>query len=182
MKYTALVFLGVCCVSALQAQTAESLVKDVQQSYMGVKGNILAAAEAMPDADYDFKLSAAQRTFGGWVAHVAEAQTRTCAGIAGSNQKSDAGSKTSKADLLAALNESFTACDAAYNGTTAENYLSGVRSFRGETPRIAALYGNIGHDQECYGNMVGYLRAKNIVPPSTKRMEEMMKHRAEHEK
>lgn len=182
MKYTVLVFLAVCCVSSLQAQTADSLVKDVQQSYMGIKENILGAAEAMPDSAYDFRLSPAQRTFGGWVAHVAEAQTRTCGGIAGSNQKNEAESKTSKADLLAALKESFSGCDAAYNGTTAENYLSGVRSFRGETPRIAALYGNIGHDQECYGNMVGYLRAKNIVPPSTKRMEEMMKRRAAPEK
>jgi len=178
MKYTALVFFGVC-VCSLQAQTADALVKDVQQSYMGIKMNILDAAEAMPDSAYDFKLSPEQRTFGGWVAHVAEAQTGTCARIAGTNQKSDAGSKTSKADLLAALKESFNACDAAYTGTTPENYLSAVKSFRGETPRIAALYGNIGHDQECYGNMVGYLRAKNIVPPSTKRMEEMMKRRAQ---
>ena len=182
MKYTALVFLGACFAYSLQAQTADALVKNLQQSYMGIKENILAAAEAMPDSDYAFKLSPAQRTFGGWVAHVAEAQTRTCAGIAGSKQTNAAGSKTGKADLLAALKESFTACDAAYDGTTAENYLAGVRSFRGETPRIAALFGNIGHDQECYGNMVGYLRAKNIVPPSTKRMEEMMKRRAEHEK
>lgn len=182
MKYIALVFLSVSCVWSLEAQNAEGLVKDVQQSYMGIKGNLIAAAEAMPESDYDFKLSPAQRTFGGWVAHVAEAQMRTCAGIAGSNTKTDAASKTSKADLVAALKASFDACDTAYNGTTAENYLSGVRSFRGETPRIAVLYGNIGHDQECYGNMVAYLRSKGIVPPSTKRMEEMMKHRAEHEK
>jgi hypothetical protein len=47
---------------------------------------------------------------------------------------------------------------------------------------MASLYGNFGHDQECYGNMVGYLRSKDIVPPSTKRMEEMMKHRAGKEK
>lgn len=179
MKYMALVLFGTYGFGLLQAQTADVLVKDVQQSYMGIKMNILDAAEAMPDSAYEFKLSPEQRTFGGWVAHVAEAQTGTCARLAGSNPKSEAGSKTSKADLIAALKESFTACDAAYNGTTAENYLSAVKSFRGETPRIAALYGNIGHDQECYGNMVGYLRAKNIVPPSTKRMEEMMKRRAQ---
>ena len=178
MKYTALGFF-VVCVCSLQAQTADALVKDVQQSYMAVKMNILDAAEAMPDSAYDFKLSPEQRSFGGWVAHVAEAQTGACARIAGSSQKSEAGSKTSKADLLAALKESFNACDGAYDGTTAENYLAAVKSFRGETPRIAALYGNVGHDQECYGNMVGYLRTKNVVPPSTKRMEEMMKRRAQ---
>jgi hypothetical protein len=182
MKYIALVLFGVSCTCALQAQNADALVKDLKGSYMGVNENLIAAAEAMPDSDYDFKLTPEQRTFGGWVAHVAEAQMRTCAGINGSGKKTDAGSKTSKADLVAALKASSEECDAAYNGTTAENYLSGVKSFRGETPRAASLYGNLAHDQECYGNMVAYLRSKNIVPPSTKRMEEMMKRRAAHEK
>ena len=182
MKNIAILFLGVSCACALQAQDSGALVKDLQQSYMGIKGNITAAAEAMPDSDYEFKLSPEQRTFGGWVAHVAEAQMRTCAGITGSGKKSDAAGKTSKTDLVAALKASFDECDAAYDGTNAQNYLSAVKSFRGETPRVASLYGNLGHDQECYGNMVGYLRAKNIVPPSTKRMEEMMKRRAGHGK
>jgi hypothetical protein len=177
MKYMVVAFLALSGACALQAQNAEALVKDLQQSYMGIKANLTAAAEAMPDSDYDFKVSPQQRTFGGWVAHVAEAQMRTCSGINGASKNSDSGSKTSKADLLAALKASFDECDTAYNGTTPENYLSGVRGFRGETPRMASLYGNFGHDQECYGNMVGYLRSKNIVPPSTTRMEEMMKHR-----
>ena len=69
--------------------------------------------------------------------------TAAC-GKAGSNQKNEPGSKTNKADLLAALKESFAACDVTFNKTTAENYLSSVRSCGGETPRIAALYGNIG--------------------------------------
>lgn len=178
MKYMVVAILALSGACALQAQNAEALVKDLQQSYMGIKMNLTAAAEAMPDADYDFKLTPEQRTFGGWVAHVAEAQMGSCSGINGASKKSDAGSKTSKADLLAALKASFDECDTAYNGTTPENYLSAVRSFRGETPRLASLYGNFGHDQECYGNMVAYLRSKNIVPPSTKRMEEMMKRRA----
>jgi len=182
MKLIAPMFLVIACACTLQAQNADALVKDLHQSYMGIKGTLTAAAEAMPESDYDFKLTPAQRTFGGWVAHVAEAQMRTCAGINGSGKKSDAGSKTSKADLVAALKASFDECDTAYEGTTAANYLSGVRSFRGETPRLASLYGNLAHDQECYGNMVGYLRSKNIVPPSTKRMEEMMKRRGAGEK
>ena len=177
MKQIAILFLGVACACALEAQDAGAVVKDLQQSYMGMKANLTAAAEAMPDSDYSFKLSPDQRSFGDWVAHVAEAQMRTCAGITGSGKKSDAAGKTSKADLTAALKESFEECDAAYDGTNAQNYESGVKSFRGETPRVSSLYGNLGHDQECYGNMVGYLRAKNIVPPSTKRMQEMMKRR-----
>ncbi|HUA83610.1 MAG TPA: DinB family protein [Bryobacteraceae bacterium] len=177
MKLTipALLAFGFACT--LQAQNIDAAIKDLQQSYAGIKNNVLAAAEEMPDSDYDFKLTSAQRSFGAWVAHVAEAQMRSCSAITGSGKKSDAGSKTSKADLMAALKTSFEECDAAYSGTTPENYLAPARTFRGEVPRISSLYGNIAHDQECYGNMVGYLRSKGLVPPSTERMQKMMKGR-----
>ena len=165
MKYTAVVFLGISCVWTLQAQDAGALVKDLQQSYMGIKGNLMAAAEAMPESDYDFKLTPAQRTFGGWVAHVAEAQTRTCGGIAGSSTKSDAGSKTSKADLVAALAESFKECDAAWDSLTEANAGDKV----GQRSRMGTLLVDVIHSNEEYGYMAIYFRLKGIVPPSSDR-------------
>jgi uncharacterized damage-inducible protein DinB len=82
-----------------------------------------------------------------------------------------------KADLVTALKQSFEACDAAYDGTTDANATEAVPSFRGQTTRLAALWGNIGHDQECYGTMAVYLRLKGVVPPSTEMMEKMEKMR-----
>jgi len=73
----------------------------------------------------------------------------------------------SKADLQAALKDSFDTCDAAYAALTDANANDSVPSFRGNTTRLAALVGNVVHDNECYGNMVVYLRLKGIVPPSS---------------
>ena len=95
-----------------------------------------------------------------------------CATAAGET-KSSGGvekNKTSKADLVAALKDSFDTCDAAYAALSEANANEPVQSFRGPMPRLAALAGNVVHDNECYGSMAVYLRLKGIVPPSSERM------------
>jgi uncharacterized damage-inducible protein DinB len=154
----------------LHAQNAPSQAAALKQAYNGIKRNITEAAEKMSEADYSFQPTAPERNFGGWVAHVADAQMNTCSRLAGAPKQLNAGSKTAKADLVAALKESFDACDAVYDGTTDANSNEPVRSFAGETTRLATLWGNIAHDQECYGTMAVYLRLKGIVPPSTENM------------
>src|SRR5215469_13242109 len=169
-QISATVVCGFLAAAALCAQNAPSQAAALKQAYNGIKNNIMQAAEKMSDADYSFQPTDAERNFGGWVAHVADAQTASCSRINGSPIGANAGSKTSKADLLATLKDSFQVCDAVYDGTTDANASDPVQSFGGQTTRLASLWGNIGHDQECYGTMAVYLRLKGIVPPSTEAM------------
>jgi hypothetical protein len=97
------------------------------------------------------------------VAHVADTQVDTCSRMAGAVKNIHADARTSKADLLAALKESFEVCDAVYGATTEANRQEGVPSFRGVLPRASVLYGNNAHDQEGYGNMVVYLRLNGLA-------------------
>jgi hypothetical protein len=152
-----------------------SLTGGIISGYNGVKTNLLAAADAMPEDGYKFIPANGERDFGGWVGHVAQAQLGTCSRIAGTTpdaammtmlQGEANGTAASKADLVAALKASFDACDAAYNGLTDANAGDAVPG-RGNNSRIAALAGNTAHDNECYGSMAVYLRLKGIVPPST---------------
>ncbi|MBZ5576318.1 MAG: DinB family protein [Acidobacteriia bacterium] len=156
-------------VSGASAQNAPSMAAAVKQSYNQMKGLLTRAAEEMPDEGYSFQPTPAERNFGGWVAHVAESQMNTCSTIAGARKSSDAGSKTSKADLMAALKESFDACDPVFEGLTDANAADGVPSFRGQAPRLTSLFGMLSHDNECYGSMAVYLRLKEVVPPSSQR-------------
>ncbi len=146
------------------------MTSDLNRAYNSIKNNLTKAAEDMPEADYDFQPTKEERTFGGWVAHVADAQAGTCSGVAGERKNIGAASKTTKADLVAALKQSFDMCDAAFSGTTDANVNEMVASFGGQAPRAAALYGMIVHSNECYGAMAVYLRLKGIVPPSTEGM------------
>ncbi len=170
MKFCKLI-CAACLASGLYAQSAPSQAAALKQAYNGIKNNITQAAEKMGDADYSFQPTAPERNFGGWVAHVADAQINTCSRLSGSPQRLNAASKTAKADLVAVLKQSFDACDAVYEGTTDANANDPVQSFGGTTTRLAALWGNIAHDQECYGTMAVYLRLKGIVPPSTENMQ-----------
>jgi len=79
----------------------------------------------------------------------------------------DAKSKTSKADLVAAIKESFDACDKAFDAVTDANAMEPVTYGRGQQPRIAALYGLVVHANEVYGAMGVYMRLNGIVPPSS---------------
>lgn len=140
---------------------------ELKRAYTSVKNNLLAAAQAMPEADYDFAPVPAEMTFGKWVAHVADAQTGTCSALDGEAKRGDAGTKTSKADIVAALQSAIDLCDKAFDSITDANALELVSAGRGQSTRAGALAGVVAHDNECYGSMAVYLRLKGVVPPST---------------
>ena len=75
--------------------------------------------------------------------------------------------KTSKADLIAALNAAFAYCDKAYDTMTDASAVQIIRLFGNDAPRLSALTVNNMHDLEHYGNLATYMRMKNIVPPSS---------------
>jgi uncharacterized damage-inducible protein DinB len=154
---------------SLQAQNAPSLSAETKQAYNNIKNYLLRSAEKMPEEHYSFKPVPEVRTFGQLIGHVADAQTRNCSSVKGQPKQGTAGSKTSKADLIAALKESIAECDAAYESLTDANAAEAVTVGRGQRTRLGALNGNIAHDNETYGTMVAYMRLKGLVPPSSDR-------------
>ena len=172
MKRYSLILLAVACIgSALyaqtQTQTANPLSAEVKGSYTGIKNNFLKAAEKMPEEHYGFKATAEVQTFGQRVAHIADANVRTCAALKGEQKSVGAGSKTSKADLVAALKESFAYCDGVYDSMTDAEALKMVTAGNRQRSKLASLWSIVSHDNEVYGAMGVYLRLKGIVPPSS---------------
>ncbi|MGC4052559.1 MAG: DinB family protein [Paludibaculum sp.] len=156
--------LGAC---ALPAQTANPLSTELKQMYTGVKTNLTRMAEKMPAENYDFKASPDIRSFGQLIAHIADSQARTCSTLAGEAKQLGAAEKTSKADLVAALQQSFSMCDAVVDGMTDAKATEMVKLGRGERSRLGALAGLISHSNEEYGYLSVYMRLKGIVPPSS---------------
>ena len=168
MRYCSIMLItALGSVCAAQAQNANQLSTEVKQLYTGIKNNLMKAAEKMPEADYSFKATPEVRPFGQLVAHVADSQMRGCAAVKGEKVNPNAASKTSKADLVAALKESFEYCDGAYDALTDATATQMVTTFRGQRTKLAALYGNVSHDNEMYGTMAVYMRLKGLVPPSS---------------
>jgi hypothetical protein len=173
MVLAAVVAMTSGLAAAQPAQTPKKVdfIGYIQIAYGGIKADLTAAAEAMPDADYGFKPSSMPevRTFGETIAHVAAAQFTMCGRLRGVPDESPKVQPTTKADVLKFLAASFASCDAALSSATEASLSEFVRQGPVEVPKSATLIGLLAHNAEMYGIATVYLRARNIVPPSTAR-------------
>jgi len=130
---------------------------------------IIKSAEQMPEASYSFRPTPEVRTFGQLIGHVAGAQYVYCSAALNDKPASEGDiekTKTSKADLIAAIKASTDYCRRAYGQPDAA--AQGMTKVFGEDhTRLYALFGNASHDAEHYGNIVTYLRINKMVPPSS---------------
>src|SRR6516165_6670580 len=143
-------------------------------AYTRVKGILAKSAEKMPEENYSFKPVDTVRSYGQIVGHVADAQYLFCSIALGEKNPAPdiEHTKTSKADLIAALNTAFAYCDKAYDGMTDATAVQTIKLFGGDAPRLSALTVNNMHNLEHYGNLSTYMRLKNIVPPSTEQAQQ----------
>jgi uncharacterized damage-inducible protein DinB len=139
--------------------------------YNYLKTDLVKAAEKMPEENYGFKPTPEVRSFGQIVGHVADAQFMFCSTVLGDGMKPQEieKSKTSKADLVKALNDAFAYCDKAYDGMTDAHATEMVKFFGRDMAKLTVLSINNAHDDEHYGNLVTYMRIKGLVPPSSER-------------
>jgi uncharacterized damage-inducible protein DinB len=140
-----------------------------KMAYGAVKNILLSTAEKMPEENYSFKPTVSVRSFGQVIGHVADAQYMFCSvelGEKNPDLKIEQ-SKSSKADLIAALKGAFAYCDKAYDTINDSSAGQMVDLFGHSLPKLGVLTVNLMHDQEHYGNLVTYMRLKNIVPPTS---------------
>lgn len=158
---------GLLAMSVLCAQ--DLLVKDATGQWKQAISNVLKAAEKFPAEKYDYKITPEVRSFGGFVGHVADAAVMFCAAAAG-EKKTPAGAEKSmktKEALVGALKESIAYCDGVYGGLTGTKAVESVKFFGQDRTRAGVLFFNNMHVYEHYGNLVTYMRANGMVPPSS---------------
>ncbi len=144
-----------------------------KRAYGQMKVWLLGSAEKMPVENYNFKPTEEVRSYGQIIGHIADVQYRFCSDVLGEKNPAPAIEKTksSKAELIAALKDSFAYCDKAYNDMTDASGAQIVKHFGTDLPKLSLLNMNIAHAALHYGNLITYMRLKNIVPPSTEAME-----------
>ena len=161
MKMNTLVVLSMTCGS-LYAQNNLTTTA-IQRYFNVVRHNLEASVDVMPAEKYSFRLTDGQRTFAEWIDHSIQRNYSDCALLKSEpvpeGEKLAANLKT-KAEVSKALKDSFAYCAAALENVDDQKVLS--------TPQMTyAFLHVIVHSNEIYGNIVGYLRASGIVPPST---------------
>jgi hypothetical protein len=173
MKPYLLLLAAAGMAGGLQAQTANPLSRELLQMYTIVKTNLLKMAQKMPDENYSFRPTPEVETFGRRVAHIAGANLRTCAGLNGETRPLASAGKTSKSELVPALQESFAYCDGVFQALTDASAVEMVPGRIGSPPsaeartRLSTMWNVVRHSNELYGYMAVYLRMKGVVPPSS---------------
>lgn len=129
---------------------------------------LVQTVEQVPDSLYAYKPNPAVRSMSEIMGHVANAHYLFCASALGEAepQHPDYEKATDKATLLTGMNESVAYCERAYQIPDGEA-MKATQFFGSTMTRLAVLVWNATHDGEHYGNLVVYMRANGIVPPSS---------------
>lgn len=160
------------CAMGLLAQDPDwkSLSGAARTIQNAVRSNIVKSAEKMPEDQYGFKPTPEIRSYGQLIGRLADANNAFCSASLGVANPSPGieKSKSSKADLVAALKAAIQLCDKAYDISDAQA-TEMVKFRNGERNRLSLLQLNSFHSNLHYGNLVTYLRLKGITPPSSER-------------
>ncbi len=171
IKRTLLRALLICLLAPAAVASAEDKPLNAfnVRVYGHLKDILLRSAEKMPEENYSFKPTEAVRSYGQILGHVADSQYLFCSMVLGEKNPAPKieKTKTSKADLIASLKDAFAYCDKAYDGMTDASGSETVKLFGGDAPKLGVLQINNMHNMEHYGNLVTYMRLKNIVPPTS---------------
>jgi len=180
MRNSALVFMALAVLASASAaaqQSKASIASEMQKQLASVERQVVPAAEAMPEARYNFAPTQGEfqgvRTFGSQVKHIAATSYMWCSAISGeAAPEGRAGedgpaSITSKADSVAYLKDAFAFCSNAYASMDETTALQPAKG--GNSTRLALAALNNAHCMDHYGQMAVYLRMNGIVPPASRR-------------
>jgi uncharacterized damage-inducible protein DinB len=133
------------------------------------KTDVLGSVDKIPADLWSFQPTKDVRTIGQLFAHIADGQYEFC-GVATEGKpvsKNIEKTATTKDQIVPALMEAFAYCESAYSSLSDAKAAETVKFFGMNITRLGAMDFNTAHNMEHYGNLVTYMRLKNIVPPSS---------------
>jgi len=160
------------------APLADPLATFVKAQWRQISRNLIGSAEQMPETNFSMKLGTTPevRTYSALLGHVIDGNYVYCArakGEANPNNFEYEKTAQTKAERVKAMHAVIDYCGPLYESltdTSAMMLVTPPASGRGPGrpyPIVQPLIQNIIHNNEEYGNIVGYFRAANLVPPST---------------
>jgi uncharacterized damage-inducible protein DinB len=138
-------------------------------------GEVTKAIEAMPEDKFNFAPPGSGfsgvRTFADQVVHITGSNYAFVSGfgVPGAMDESKLKALKSKAEILAAWNDSVAYVQKAFATLTPENafVMVGSGELKGTRAGLASFC--LAHTMDHYGQMVEYLRMNNIVPPASRK-------------
>ena len=177
MKRTLVIPALLLLAASAAAQTAPAPTKNPVSTALrdilpGRQKNTVAAVEAMPADKFNYKPTAAQRTFGQLVVHMAETNYLLCskAAAVSAPKVEDVKDSDSRDKLVAALKASFDFCSDALAKMDDSKLAESTEGFGGKQA-TRAWFSLIlsGAWSDHYGAAAMYLRLNGVLPPTAKK-------------
>jgi len=154
------------------APAITTLTGDIQADWARTRSLITGIVEAMPDAKFSFKPTPAQQTFAERVLHVATTDLFILPTLGGKTPPPTINTKAaSKADLLAALKQTFDYGDAVIKEFNDQQWVERIPPppFMGPSAsRMRIIYFDMQHSEDMYGQFVVYVRLNGVTPPASR--------------
>ncbi len=189
MKTLCLSLLVSAAAPGLQAQApaapapavAPTLAQSLDRSLKGLEGEVVPAAEAMPEEKFSFAPTQGEfkgvKTFAEQIKHIASVNVALAAALLEEKPAMEIGGDNgpdalkTKAEIVKYLKDSFAYLHKAFGTLTEANVMGLVKSPWGQGKGSRLGFATIaqGHGFNHYGQMVVYLRMNGIIPPASRR-------------
>lgn len=191
MKTLCLSLLVSAVAPGLQAQApvapapapiaAPTLTQSLDRNLKGMEGEVVPAAEAMPEEKFAFAPTQGEfkgvKTFAEQIKHIASVNVALAAAILEEKPAMEIGGDNgpealkTKAEIMKYLKDSFAYLHKAFGTLTEANVMGLVKSPWGQGKGSRLGFATIaqGHGFNHYGQMVVYLRMNGIIPPASRR-------------
>jgi len=159
-------FLALAAAAALPVHAQEDCKAAVIKHLTNSRDFTLNVAKAMPEADYGFKLTPEQMSFGEQLVHLSKGMNYFLSAFKGEKPNPPKPPSMNKSDVIAYVGTAFDKAIAAVSALTPEQlsktYGSGGQSSTG----VDLLIGMVAHNAHHRASAEMYLRAKGIKPPA----------------
>jgi len=161
-----LALLPVLCALAVAPAAAQATFQATVVKHLTTSRDFtLKVADAMPAADYGFKLTPPQMSFGEQMVHLSQGLTYFLSQFSGQKPNPGKPKSSSKEDVIAFVRQSFDDAIAQVGKLTPEQLAKTYKSEEGTASGTDLLLGMLDHTTHHRASAEMYLRAKGITPP-----------------
>jgi uncharacterized damage-inducible protein DinB len=171
--------------SSTQASTAAPTIASILNGQLrGIEGEIMGAAEAVPEDKFDFSPGTANipgdfktpepvRTMSEQFKHIGDALESYSSRIMGEKPPSTSGENgpkniKTKQEVIDYLKGAFAKAHSAIDMITAQNATEELGTGSRKPTRLSLAVQMIGHSNNHYGQIIEYLRMNGIVPTESR--------------
>lgn len=157
--------IALAVLAALPAAAQSTLQATIVKHLTTSRDFTLKVAEAMPAADYSFKLTPPQMSFAGQMTHIGQSFTYFLSTFSGQKPVETKPKSDSKEDVIAFVRQSFDDAIATVGKLTPDQLAKTYKSEEGTASGTDLLLGMLDHTTHHRASAEMYLRAKGITPP-----------------